>query len=367
MADNAPEPPKKVQPPLPSSGTTGRLKAPTTKLPPMQAGATGKVVVMLSSVAKPTNSQKILPPPVIPGGTPVVTGPMSTPTKIAPPLTPTTGNVVRQPPPLPGKKHMPVAKPLPAEERLSTTTFVKLPPKTAAPAFVSLVPKPAVVPDKAETPKVAPPLLPPKRAEAVRPPEPAPAKSEKKKTGIIKLNAPAADKPASAKPDDTIFAEIPEPAAPPVPEGWQRLQTGELPLPPGGLKESDPFQQSRKIEPTPVAQPSVVPIVPVATKADDKPADKASDKPAAKPPPVPPLNVEPAPTAAKAEPTLNPAPVPLAPAHPVHVAPPLVEKGHGHEETSGKLAQPHMPESGSEASKTPETDSKPPAAEPPKA
>ncbi|HEX4140825.1 MAG TPA: hypothetical protein VHY09_10795, partial [Candidatus Methylacidiphilales bacterium] len=214
MADNAPEPPRKAQPPLPSSGTTGRLKAPTTKLPPAQVGATGKVVVMLSSVAKPTNSQKILPPPVIPASTPVVTGPMASPAKIAPPLTPgASSNIVRQPPPLPAVKHMPVAKPLPPEQRLASTTFVKLPPKTSAPAFVSLVPKPAVVPEKADPAKVAPPLLPPKRAEpikppeAVRPAEPAPAKSEKKKTGIIKLNTPAAEKSAPGKPADSIFAE----------------------------------------------------------------------------------------------------------------------------------------------------------------
>ena len=258
MADNPQEPPKKVQPPLPSSGTTGRLKAPTTKLPPpAQVGATGKVVVMLSSVAKPTNSQKILPPPVIPGGTPVVTGPMATPTKIAPPLMPATGNVVRQPPPLPAKKqHMPVATPLPPEQRQNTTTFVKLPPKTSAPAFISLVPKPVVMPDKtAEAAKVAPPLLPPKRAEEVKPGELSPAKSEKKKTGIIKLNTPAADKPAVAKMDESIFDEIPEPAAPPVPEGWNKLHTGEIPLPPGGLKDKDPFEQSRRLDPKPAIAP----------------------------------------------------------------------------------------------------------------
>ena len=335
MADNPQEPPKKVQPPLPSSGTTGRLKAPTTKLPPpAQVGATGKVVVMLSSVAKPTNSQKILPPPVIPGGTPVVTGPMATPTKIAPPLMPATGNVVRQPPPLPAKKqHMPVATPLPPEQRLSTTTFVKLPPKTSAPAFISLVPKPVVMPDKtAEAAKVAPPLLPPKRAEEVKPGELSPAKSEKKKTGIIKLNTPAADKPAVAKMDESIFDEIPEPAAPPVPEGWNKLHTGEIPLPPGGLKDKDPFEQSRRLDPKPAIAP-----------------------PLAEP-------------AAKAEPTLNPAPVELPSAHPVHTAPPMMEKVH--EEAPGKLAQPHLPDSDTSPAaslKMPEVGPLPKAPEMPKA
>jgi predicted nucleic acid-binding Zn-ribbon protein len=313
MADNSSDPSKKAQPPLPSSGMTGRLKSPTTKLPPPQAGSTGKVVVMLSSVAKPTNSQKILPPPVIPGGTPVVTGPTATPPKIAPPLISTGSDIVNQPPPFAAKKPMPVAKPLPPEQRLSTTTFVKLPPKTSAPAFVSLVPKPTVVTEKAEAAKIAPPLLPAKRSEPVKPPELP--KSEKKKTGIIKLNTAALEKPTVAKVDPSIFDEIPEPAAPPVPEGWTKLHTGELPLPPGGLKD------------------------PVAAKAS-------------KPPPLPtaavtapPLAAEPAASNAKSEPVLNPAPVELPSAHPVHLAPPLVEKAH--EESADKLPPPHLPDSAS--------------------
>jgi len=332
MADNPQEPPRKVQPPLPTSGTTGRLKAPTTKLPPpAQVGNTGKVVVMLSSVAKPTTSQKILPPPVAPASTPIVTGPMATPVKVAPPLQPTTGNIVRQPPPLPAKKApMPVATPLPPEQRLATTTFVKLPPKTAAPAFVSLVPKPAVVPDKSEPAKVAPPLQPPKAVEPAKAPELP--KSEKKKTGIIKLNTPEPEKPAAkAKAGESIFDEIPEPAAPPVPEGWNKLHTGELPSPAGGLRKEDP-----------------------------KPDAKSSAV-------VPPLANEPA---AKAEPTLNPAPVELHSAHPVQHAPPLLEKEKDHEEKPDKLAPPHLPDSGhSPASslKMPEVGPLPKAPEMPKA
>ena len=375
MADNPPEPPRKAQPPLPSSGTTGRFKAPTTKLPPPQAGVTGKVVVMLSSVAKPTGSQKILPPPVIPGSTPLMTGPMASPVRIAPPLTPASSSqIVRQaPPPLPARHPMPVAKPLPAEQRLSSTTFVKLPPKTAAPAFVSLVPRAAVVPEKVDAAKpdaakVAPPLLPPKRAEPLKAPEPA--KSEKKKTGIIKLNTPGATspvpvaKPTAVKPDDSIFDEIPEPVAPPVPEGWDKLHTGELPLPVGGLKDSDPFQQSSRIEPKPAAKPAAVP--PPLPVAKDKPAEKIADKPAAATTPAPPLAADPTPVTAKSEPTLNPAPVPLQSAHPIHVAPPLIEKSH--EEAPSKLAQPHMPEPAPEppALKTSEPAPAPKIPEPPK-
>jgi hypothetical protein len=209
MADNAPEPPRKAQPPLPSSGTLGQPKAPTTKLPPLQAGKTGKVVVMLSSVGKPTQSQKLIPPPGQPGVT-----------KVAPPLTP---------PPLPPKKVMPVATPLPAEQRLSSTTFVKLPPKTSAPAFVSLVPKPAFAQEKSESAKTAPPLQPPKLPEPNAPPEVPKAdarktgpivlkpasvtgapKGENKKTGLIKLNPSAAELPATVGGGDSIFAEIPE-------------------------------------------------------------------------------------------------------------------------------------------------------------
>ena len=194
---------------------------------------------------------------------------------------------------------MPVAKPLPPEQRLASTTFVKLPPKTSAPAFISLVPKPAVVPDKTDPPKVAPPLLPPKLAEPARPakpaepPKPAEApKLDKKKTGIIKLNTPV-----TATPEDSVFADIPEPAAPPVPEGWNKLHTGELPLPPEGLKETDPFQQSRRLDPKPK------PATPVPASQD---APIAKPKPAA-PPQAPPLVVEAAAPEAKSEPTLNPA------------------------------------------------------------
>jgi hypothetical protein len=327
MADNAPEPPKKAQPPLPSSGTAGQPKLPTTKLPPLQAGKTGKVVVMLSSTAKLG-----LPKPAPPPG-------QSGVTKVAPPLTP---------PPMPPKKIMPAATPLPAEQRLSSTTFVKLPPKTSAPAFISLVPKPVVIPEKTDTAKVAPPLLPPKQPEPSKPPElpkadarktgpivlntpaAAPAKGENKKTGLIKLNTPApaaADKPAPAS--ESIFAEIPEPAAPPVPEGWTKLHTGELPLPSGGHK--DAFQS--------------------------KPTSEAH-----KPPPLPTT------PAAKTEPVLNPAPVPLQPAHPVQHAPPLVEKGHekSHDEHAEKLPAPHLP-SADDGLKMPVVGPLPAAPEMPKA
>jgi hypothetical protein len=381
---------------LPSSGTTGRLKTPTTKLPPLQAGKTGKVVVMLSSVAKATNSQKLLPPPAIPGPGPAPSAPPtpSAPPKIAPPLAPTGSGSVR-PPPLPPQKVMPQAAPLPAEQRLSSTTFVKLPPKTSAPAFVSLVPKPTIVPSDKKDAKVAPPLLPAKRSDPVKPSEPpkpdvkksgpiilnapasappGPARGEMKKTGLIKLNPPAA---GPAKAGESIFAEIPEPAAPPVPEGWKRLETGELPLPPGGLKATDPFAQSRRLDPKP-APVAPVPVPKPAGATDSQrpssgplpsaePQPSAGQTPSAGQPPSagPPLAVEPPMTsakdkprvappplpspaaAAKTEPALNPAPVTLlpsggAPAHPVNVAPPLV--GRGHEETPLKLAPPHLAE-----------------------
>jgi len=312
MADNPPELPRKAQPPLPSSGATGRLKAPTTKLPPAQpnaSGNTGKIVVMLSSVAKPTTSQNLLPP-----GQPGIT-------KVAPPLAP---------PPLPPKKIMPVATPLPPQQRLSSTTFVKLPPKTTAPAFVSMVPKAASPADPTGN---APPLLPPKAGAPLKPAE-APrapqivktdlrktspiilnpvARAENKKTGIIKLKTPA-EKPPLLAPDESIFAEIPEPPEPPVPDGWNKLHTGELPLPSAPLKDALPSAPA----PTPAKAPTPPPI-----------------------PTAPPLAAAP-PIAAKPEPVLNPAPIALPPASPVNVAPPLLEKGH--DEPAAKLPPPLPPD-----------------------
>ncbi|HEX4139025.1 MAG TPA: hypothetical protein VHY09_01665, partial [Candidatus Methylacidiphilales bacterium] len=126
------------------------------------------------------------------------------------------------------------------------------------------------------------------------------------------------------------------------------------PLPAGGVKDNDPFQPSSRLDPKPDAP-----------KPDAKPAALPPPLPVAAVPHAPPLAAEP--TAAKAEPTLNPAPVELPSAGAVHVAPPLVEKSH--EEAPGKLAQPHLPDSGPEAAslKMPEVGPIPQAPEMPKA
>jgi len=59
MADNplptpppSPNPGPRITPPLKGTGLTGSLKNPTTRLP-IRTGSGGKIVVMLSSVAKP--------------------------------------------------------------------------------------------------------------------------------------------------------------------------------------------------------------------------------------------------------------------------------------------------------------------------
>jgi predicted nucleic acid-binding Zn-ribbon protein len=344
MADN-PQPPK-ANPPLPSSGMTGRIKAPTTKLPPIQAGRAGKVVVMLSSVAKlpPVSTQRLpvvssppVPPPV--GSPPIGAAPLPPPTQVAP----------RPLPPLPPP--------------LSNTTLVKLPPKTVEPAFVTLTPMPPLPPGKEEAAAVAPssppakisgpiagesstpaPIIPqPHLVGAAPPPEPAPtrgearktgpivlnpkplappapAKGDLRKTGIIKINPPAAEPQV---PEESIFAQVPEPGPVPKPEGWKKLETGELPLPAGGIKSLDVFEHSQRLQP----KPPPVPPVPIIRE---------------KPSLAPPRPTEPPVIVAKAGPALHPAPVALSPAHPLNIAPPMVEKAR--DESKEKLAPPVLPE-----------------------
>jgi predicted nucleic acid-binding Zn-ribbon protein len=328
----------------------GLGKAPTTKLPPVQAGRTGKIVVMLSSVAKaPTTTQQL----------PTGSGPVVAPPKIVP-QTPAASQVVSQPPPLPPKTvtPRPPATPLAtAPPQLTSTTFVKLPPKTAVPAFVTLAPKPAAAPVEKDA-KVAPPLLPPKQAELKKPepsapnpaapPLPPTAKTDFKKTGPIVLNPKPLAPPSTTKgdlrktgqiklnptateaptPEESIFAEIPEPKpSAPKPEGWKKLQTGEIPIPPGGLKNVDAFERSQRLQPKPPPVPTI------------------REKPAVAPPLTPPRPTEPPTPVAKEGPSLNPAPVSLPSPHPLNIAPPMVEKAH--DEPKEKLPQPHLSDAAS--------------------
>jgi hypothetical protein len=300
MADNPPQPPPKANPPLPSSGMTGRLKSPTTQLPfkKVEKGGAGKIVVMLSSVAKP--------PPATTQSISMVAPPLKAPANVV-----TTGSVqiMRTPAPLPPKQVAPASSPVQKAPgaRLTSTTFVKLPPKTAVPPLSFLGAS------EVPTEKTPQPLLPPKRTEPVTP---APKKTAQH-IPAIKLNEPAAD---DSTPDDSLFlpADTSKPAA--KPPGWKPLAPGELDAPSESL------------------------LLPTT------PAPVAKAPPAQIAPPM--LAKE---THVESKPALNPAPVsltsahPVQSAHPIHVVPPMLEKETEPEPPSEKLPQPHHP---SEAKKS---------------
>src|ERR1700683_4722661 len=165
MADNPPPSSQSGSlPPLPSSGMTGRLKSPTTQLPNKKGGA-GKIVVMLSSVAKtaPAATQTL----------PLITPRPEPAPQPASPSSTQSGNL---PPPLPAKQVTP-AKSLPPQSPLTSTTFVKLPPKSSVPSWSSLSGRPV----GASGEKISP------ASEPTTPPLPAkwsePTRGEPKKTG----------------------------------------------------------------------------------------------------------------------------------------------------------------------------------------
>ena len=87
-----------------------------------------------------------------------------------------------------------------------------------------------------------------------------------RKTGMIKINPPA---PETQEPEESIFAETPQPAAPPRPEGWKKLETGELKVPACGLKNLDVFEHSQRLQP----KPPPIPPVPYAKPSVTAPAD----------------------------------------------------------------------------------------------
>jgi len=243
MADNPPPAsPSGPLPPLPSSGTTGRPKSPTTQLP-LKKGGVGKIVVMLSSVAKqpPAGTQSI--------------------PRVAPLAD--TPKIVRRPPPLPPNKVTPDIPPAPP--RLSATTYVKLPPKTSEPRWSSLTGTPVAAPGEKEkesqAKKAGPPPLPAKRSQ--------PIKGLSRKTGAqhippIRLNEPL---PAADSSDESIFpSDRPAPAA--KPEGWKNLEPGELNPPAGSLQTLEVFARSQRIldkpapvTPVPEAQDKAAPLV----------------------------------------------------------------------------------------------------------
>ncbi len=258
----------------------------------------GKIVVMLSSVAKPppagTQALSQVPPLAD-----------STPKALIPPKT------VLRPPPLPPKQVTPLSH-IPPQTQLNTTTYVKLPPKTAAPklTLISSAPRADSTPGNA-----APPSLPKKSGPQHIPP--------------IKLNESLSDKNSPAESiflDSTDSAPAPASTPEPRPEGWKSLQPGELNPPGGGLQSLEVFARSQ-------------------------PEPEAKDKPLVAPPLRPPSGVESPGLAGKGGPTLLPPPLPPplppsaeSPATPpsaIQVAPPLIEKEP--ESPSEKLPPPLLP------------------------
>jgi hypothetical protein len=310
MPDNPPPSSKSsAMPPLPSSGMTGRLRSPTTPLPNKKGGA-GKIVVMLSSVAKPAPAAtQTLPPVPQPATTP------------APATTVETGILL---PPRPAKE-VDTSKRPPAPAPLTSTTFVKLPPKTSVPAWSSLSGQPLSKPsEKSSQANVATTVpLPSKWSE--------PKKSGPQHIPPIKLNdssAPDKSEGESIFPD----AKQPAPTSSPTqkPEGWKNLEPGELNPPAGSLKSLEVF---------------------TGTQATASPEVKEKATPLVAPPLRPPTRVEPAPPMVSAMKPLLPPPMPPAvalakesPAQPpsaLHVAPPLIEEKPVLPQE--KLAQPNLP------------------------
>jgi predicted nucleic acid-binding Zn-ribbon protein len=229
---------------LPSSGRTGKLPSPTTHLPIRKGGA-GKIVVMLSSVAKP-------PPPVTQPLPSVAPSPESS-------LKPTASS-------LPPKQVLPESPP--PQSRLGATTDVKLPPKTSVPPWSSLS---GASGDKAPPPPLSGKLPDPKKSGAQHIPP-------------IKLNELSSPADASG---ESLFPKAGQPEPGSKPEGWKSLEAGELNRPETKDKEAPliapPLRPPTRVEapanlPPPVAKPGesaarhVAP--PLLEKAPEPPAEK---------------------------------------------------------------------------------------------
>jgi hypothetical protein len=324
MADNPPAPKRDPLPPLPSSGTTGRLPSPTTHLP-VKKGGPGKIVVMLSSVAKPP-----------PAGTQAI--PMVAAPKVAPAA---PSQVVRRPPPLPPKQVSPGTPKTQSQPqaRLSATTYVKLPPKTSVPGWSSLSGKPVVVPGEKQAPadKATPPPLPAKRSEPIQATRNEPKKPGAQHIPPIKLNEPSSDAKSS---EESIFPEASQPGPAPKPAGWRNLEPGELNPPEGSLQSLEVFARSQRLldkgapaTPSPEAKDKASPLVAPPLRPPSRARTPASAEGAGEPLRPPPL---PLPQAKPAESSSSGTP-PL----PLQVAPPMV--GKAPEVPSEKLSQPNLP------------------------
>jgi hypothetical protein len=288
---------------------TGRLKSPTTQLPIKKGGA-GKIVVMLSSVAKPP-----------PAGTQALSrvAPLSDASPKLAPADPS--QVVRRPPPLPPKQVSPGNSPQ-SQARLSTTTHVKLPPKTSVPTWSSLSGQPIVVPGGKQSPV------------STATTTPLPAKwSEPKKTGAqhippIRLNEPSSEENSSG---ESIFPQAGQPEPRAKPEGWKGLEPGELNPPAGSLQSLEVFERSQRLLDKPTSE---------------TPLPEVKAPPLVAPPLRPPSRVETPASVVGTMPPVRPPPLPPPPAKPAEssafqVAPPLLEKEP--ETLSEKLPPPHLP------------------------
>ena len=291
MADNPPPVPNPGSDPLKPLGiATGRLRAPASTVD-KKPGA-GKIVVMLSSLAKPP---------------PAVTQPLkgAAPTSIPVPkivTAETARGIVLRPPPLPPKQVTTDNAPQ-NQARFSSTTHVKLPPKTIVPKLILTgMPEPATPAEKA-----TPPPLPPKPADL--------PKVEVKKTAAhlippIKLNELS---PGENTPGDSIFATK-------TPDGGKSPDPAELTDPPQSL------EAFRKSEPE-IKAPEAEAIYRMAPPLVESAAASQASEPVLNPPPLPPAVLPP----------------PLPPAA-LHVAPPMLEKTP--EPVPEKLPQPHLPPEG---------------------
>ena len=398
MADNQPPTPPPnsgLKPTLPHTGMTGRL--PFVK----KTGTGGKIVVMLSSVAKPPpagSTQSLLQPKPAAGAvakaepTPAATptpAPAATPTPpVQPAPAPTspppastqapTPGIVLRPPVLPPKQVTAAKPPVQAPPKLSTTTYVKLPPKTSVPQLTSLtnLTAPAPTPEPKIVPSVTP--APPKITESAR--------TELKKPGAqhippIKLNEMSTPAAASSdslflKPDPTPVApktEVPKtpapfapvieakatpPAVPPavLPEvkptpAPVEAKTPPLPATPE-VKDKAPEKAPPLTPPTRVGLPASSPTLTAPMRPPPLPPPQAKPaEPITAPPSHAPLHVAPPMLEKEAEPVAEklpppvikpPEPITPPPAHaPLHVAPPMLEKAP--EPLSEKLPQPHLP------------------------
>jgi hypothetical protein len=333
----------------------------------VRTGSSGKIVVMLSSVAKPP-----------PAGTPSL--PRITPTGLATPTPVAPAPVVATPPPittapavtipvnpLPPKQVVPAKAP-PTGPQLSTTTYVKLPPKTSAPGLVSLSGKPA-----APTPTVAPPL-------PIKTPD-AQKKSTAHLIPPIRLNEPVVapeepsedsiflhkQKPAPAPAPTPIVAKSPAPApVPPIPPAPVVTPVAPTPTPapieakapapaPTPLPAKVPASEPVSLDLFEKARPPAIKPPPPVTEAKDRPTLQPPQRITApsgglrpvRPPPLPIARTMPMgstvtppksgklsePPAEKLPPSVTkPVEAPVAPIAPVspiaalHVAPPMLEK-----------------------------------------